>query len=230
MTNDEILNIDCQNLVWIQKGKSILGQVSFTQKEGQSVGVVGHNGAGKSTLFHLILGLKLQTAGLLQVRGLDAQNPLARAQLGFVPERPYLNLEDTFRGTLTYLGRLSGMDRPAIQTRIDELAQEFDLYHALDVSLKAFSKGMLQKTLIAQGLLHQPKLLILDEPMSGLDPEARQDLKKRLQGIKERGQSILFSSHAMEDVRELADDVLVLKAGKVTYWGPVSGWKGSLSE
>lgn len=211
--------------VGFQVGKSrILDGVGFSLPQSRTLAVVGHNGAGKTTLFHLLLGLKFRTAGSLTIHGIDVQDARARRDLGFVPERPYLNLDLTFRRTLTYLGGLSGMRSADLRGRIEGLAAEFDLTRAIDQPLKTYSKGMLQRTLIAQAVLHRPGFLILDEPMSGLDPEAREFLRVRLRQWKQEGKTLLFSSHAIEDVRDLADDVLALDAGKVTYFGPLGGW------
>ncbi|MBS1959641.1 MAG: ABC transporter ATP-binding protein [Bdellovibrionales bacterium] len=205
-------------------GTRILSQVSLDILSGETVSIVGHNGAGKTTLFHLILGLKFRTGGDLKLDTQDVILPSARRQVGFVPERPYLNLELTFRKILRYLGELSGMSGPELQDRIISLAKEVELSEVVDKQLKTYSKGMLQRTLIAQALLHGPKLLILDEPMSGLDPEARLFLKNKMKQWKQEGKSLLFSSHVIEDVRELADRVGVLDKGKMTYFGRVQDW------
>lgn len=207
------------------RNSQILNHVSFTLPRGQTLAVVGHNGAGKSTLFHAILGLKFRTSGELTLHGIDVQKSQARKTVGFVPERPYLNLELSFRKTLAYLGQLSGIPAAERARRIEELASEFELTRAIDQPLKNYSKGMLQRTLIAQAVLSRPDFLILDEPMSGLDPEGREFLKNQIHQWKKEGKTLLFSSHVIEDVRDLADLVLVLEGGQVTYFGKVSDWR-----
>jgi ABC-type multidrug transport system ATPase subunit len=216
--------LKCLDLHLKLKSQAVLQSVSFSLQEGETVALVGHNGAGKTTLFHVILGLKHRDSGVVQLQGLDVAQPEARINIGFVPERPYLSLDSTFRRTLRYLGQLSGIPRAALERRIIELAQSVELDSVLDRPLKTFSKGMLQKTLIAQAELHRPNLLILDEPMSGLDPEARGFLKRQIQAWKTAGRTVLFSSHSMEDVKELAGRVLVMETGYLTFDGPVDSW------
>jgi ABC-2 type transport system ATP-binding protein len=198
--------------------------VGFHVPQGKTLAIIGHNGAGKTTLFHLILGLKFRDRGAIEIRGQDAQSPAARSHVGFVPERPYLNLELTLRKTLHYLGELSGISRASLSAKVEKAAREVELDAVLDQPLKTYSKGMLQRTLIAQAMLHDPSLLVLDEPMSGLDPEAREFLKNKIKEWKAGGKSVLFSSHVIEDVNELADLVGVLDSGRLTFFGPVQEW------
>jgi ABC-2 type transport system ATP-binding protein len=203
----------------------ILNDISFELSTGKVLGVVGHNGAGKTTLFHTILGLKFLDSGTIELFKHPATHPEARAQLGYVPERPYLSMEQTLRETLTYFGKLRGMKNDVILPQIESGSKRMHLENALDRKLSTFSKGMLQKILLLQSEMHSPDLLILDEPMSGLDPESREDLKSHLRSLKKSGKAILFSSHVPEDVVDLADGVLELEKGNVIYYGPISEWR-----
>lgn len=214
-----------ENVDFRIRKSEILKGISFALRESETVAVIGHNGAGKTTLFHLMLGLKLRTGGNLTINGIDVQVPAARRDLGFVPERPYLNLDESFRKSLRYLGKVAKLPSAELERRIEALAEEFLLKEAIDRPLRTYSKGMLQKTLIAQAILHQPRFLILDEPMSGLDPEAREFLKNQIRGWKREQRTVLFSSHSLEDAAELADRALVMKAGRLTYLGPLSEWR-----
>lgn len=212
------------------KKRQLLSQISFSVKQGESFAVVGHNGAGKTTLFHLVLGLKFRTAGRLYLNGQDVESPLARETVGFVPERPYLRLDLSFRQLMRFYGRLSGLSHRAIDERILILAEEMQLLEAIDQPLKTYSKGMLQKTLIAQAMIHDPQMLILDEPMSGLDVNARGFLKNKMRQWKQQGKTLFFSSHVVDDVKELADRVMVIEKGKITFLGESSRWIASAKD
>lgn len=204
--------------------RKILDQLSFSLQEGEATALLGHNGAGKTTLFHLILGLKFQNEGIVEVSGIPAHQVHARKKLSFVPERPYLNPNDTPVEMLAFYGKLSGLSGTTLKNRILEVIKEVGLEEVggKDVArrkLKAFSKGMLQRSLIAQALLSNPEILILDEPMSGLDPEGRAWVKELIQKLKSQNKTILFSTHVIEDAEELADQVIVMSQGKIKFKG-----------
>lgn len=206
--------------------RKILDQLNFNLLEGEATALLGHNGAGKTTLFHLILGLKFQNEGKVEVNGIPASQIQARKKLSFVPERPYLNPNDTPVEMLSYYGKLSGLKGSALKNKIAEVIKEVGLEDVggKDVAkrkLKAFSKGMLQRSLIAQALLSNPEILILDEPMSGLDPEGRAWVKTLIQKLKSQNKTILFSTHVIEDAQELADQVIVMSQGKINFKGSI---------
>jgi ABC-2 type transport system ATP-binding protein len=205
----------------------ILDGIDFDIPKGCVFAIVGHNGAGKTTLFHLLLGLKFQTAGTITLFGKSNLDHHARKSLGYVPERPYLNLEYSFREFLVYHANLMGISFSKKPDEILLAAKSVSLEAHLDHDLSTFSKGMLQKALLAQAMLGNPELLILDEPMSGLDPEAREMVRTQISALKARGKTLIFSSHALDDVELLADQVLILKDGKVQFLGAVAAWKES---
>ena len=205
--------------------RAILEQISFEVQRGIVFAVVGHNGAGKTTLFHLLLGLKFQNVGEIKLLGKSNLDPASRTNLGYVPERPYLNLESSFRSFLSYHANLLGLPYAERVKQIAKVAHGVGLEPHLDQDLNTFSKGMLQKALVAQALLGNPELLILDEPMSGLDPEARDSVRKLIVDLKTQGKTLIFSSHALEDVEQLADQVILLNQGKIQFLGSVTEWK-----
>lgn len=195
---------------------SILDSISFSLDEGKTLAVIGHNGAGKTTLFHVLLGLKFATTGEFEI---------SETKYGFVPERPYLAMEESFRAFLTVHLNLISFPKNEQESEIQRVAQQVGLQDELHKKFKQFSKGMLQKSLIAQAMLGSPKLIFLDEPMSGLDPSSREETKKYLEQLKAGGVTLIFSSHVMEDVAALADQVLVLNQGKQTFFGSIQDWK-----
>lgn len=223
--NGGIPAIEMRN-VGLRIGKrNLLQSVSFTLLPGRTLGVVGHNGAGKTTLFHVLLGLKFPDKGEVRLFGRTQLDPMARAGLGYVPERPYLNSDLMFSAFLRFHAGLIGLPKSQVPAEIVRAAEEVGLSAHLDQRFKTFSKGMLQKAVLAQASLGSPALLVLDEPLSGLDPESREAVKNRMQAWKQQGRTLVFSTHALEDVEALAEDVLVLKGGRLQYEGGISGWR-----
>jgi len=195
---------------------SILDSISFSLQDGKTLAVIGHNGAGKTTLFHVLLGLKFKTDGAFSI--LDKK-------IGFVPERPYLQTEESFQNFLALHLNLISFPKHEQEAEILRVAKQVGLQESLNKKFNVFSKGMLQKALFAQALLGSPKLIFLDEPMSGLDPASREETKNHLDRLKQSGVTLVFSSHVMEDVALLADEVLVLDHGRQTFFGNVQEWK-----
>ncbi len=218
-----ILNVE--NLSFKVGKKTILDRINLKVLPGKTVGVVGHNGAGKTTLFQLILGFRFASQGTIEIFSKSYLAPEARCNLGYIPERPYFSTELTLKETLLYYGGIQGLCREKILSTADQLLSRLKLSHAIDQKLKTFSKGMLQKTLLIQALLHDPKLLILDEPMSGLDPDSRNEIRTFFHEWKDQGKSILHASHAIDDIENLSDEVLALEQGKITYSGPIQDWR-----
>jgi len=213
------------NLRFSIRKRLILDQINFEVPKGCVFAVVGHNGAGKTTLFHILLGLKIQSKGQIVILGKQNLDHRSRAKLGYVPERPYLDLSSNLRDFLLFHANLMGISYQKRDEEIKNAAQSVGLLENLNQELSTFSKGMLQKTLIAQATLGNPEILILDEPMSGLDPEAREAVRHQIISLKNLGKTLIFSSHALEDVGLLADQVLIIKSGKIEFLGSVSQWK-----
>jgi ABC-type multidrug transport system ATPase subunit len=217
--------IEAKGLGFRIRSRKLLHSMSFELVQGKTLGVVGHNGAGKTTLFHVLLGLKFPSSGEVRLFGRSNLIPESRAGLGYVPERPYLNLDLTFEGFLQFHSGLIGMEKSEVRREVERVAVEVGLSANLKQRFKTFSKGMLQKAVLAQASLGNPALLVLDEPLSGLDPESREAVKARMRAWKSEGRTLVFSSHALEDVDSLAEEVMVLKGGVLQFFGEVSQWR-----
>ncbi len=193
--------------------------VSFTVQPGEVFGFLGPNGAGKTTTIKVLTGLIRPTAGRVRVLGGSPNDNEVKARLGFLPEQPYFY--DYLKPTelLDIFGRLFGLDRATRRRRIHELLDLVGLSHAKDRTLRKFSKGMLQRVGLAQALLNDPDLLILDEPMSGLDPIGRKEVADLIASLKARGKTIFFSSHIMADIERLCDRVVILDRGEMKAEG-----------
>ena len=207
------------------KKRDILKQINFSVQAGSVFAIIGHNGAGKTSLFHLILGLKFQTAGEIKISSTSSHDHLSRTKLGYVPERPYLQLEQTLKNFLGFHAGLIGLSGEKKAREVQRVAAEVNLETHLGQTLSTFSKGMLQKSLLAQASLGQPEIYLLDEPMSGLDPEARESVREQIARLKREKKTVLFSSHALEDVDQLADQVMTLKSGEIEFLGTVEAWR-----
>jgi ABC-2 type transport system ATP-binding protein len=221
----ESCTIEFRNAEWRASGRVILKPFELKVVGAQCVAIVGHNGAGKTTLFHLMFGLKIPSRGDIFINGVSSLDPRARLGASYLPERPYFNLDQTLQGFLALQGTLSGLRRNDLGREIQRVADEVGLAERLHARLRTFSKGMLQKTALAQLSIGSPGLLVLDEPMSGLDPESRESVRSRLKEWKSAGKTVLFSSHSLEDVEQLADSVLVLSEGELRFFGSLSEWR-----
>lgn len=201
-----------------------LKDVSFTINQGRFVGFIGPNGAGKSTTIKCLLELIFPTSGSVEFFGkkLSLQT---RAKLGFLPERPFFHDFLTGQEFLKLHWNLSKMPRGRFSQKAVELLDLVKLTHAKDRKLKDYSKGMLQRIGIAQALICEPEFLILDEPMSGLDPDGRILIKQILRSLRERKMTVLMSSHLLEDVEELCDDLLIIHSGSIVYSGEIRVFK-----
>jgi ABC-2 type transport system ATP-binding protein len=160
------------------------------------------------------------------VAGIPALESSARARIGYLPERPYFHEHLTGEGLLRYFGRLSGMPSDLIEKRISEVLELVNMNHARRRVLRAYSKGMLQRIGIAQAILHSPELLILDEPMSGLDPVGRKEMRELILRLSSEEKTIFFSTHVIPDVEAICDEVAVIEKGRIVKRGTVSGFLG----
>ena len=194
--------------------------------KGEVMGFLGTNGAGKTTTIKMLLGLIRPTAGAVRVMGGDPSDPQARARIGYMPEiayyYPYLNA----RELLDFYGGICGLDKKTIRSRADVLLEKVGLADAAKRPLKTYSKGMLQRAGIAQALLNDPDLLVLDEPFAGLDPLARIQFRELMKGLRAAGISIFFSSHELGETELLCDKVAIMKKGHCFYQGPVKQLTG----
>ena len=190
-------------------------------EQGEILGFLGTNGAGKTTTIKMLLGLIAPDAGSVAVLGADPRRAETRRRIGFMPETAHYYPFLTARELLRFYGGLCGMDAARIAARSGELLEKVGLAEAGGRQLKTYSKGMLQRAGIAQALLHDPDLLILDEPFTGLDPLARIQFRDLLQELRAAGKTVFFSSHELSEAELICDRVAILKAGRCVYEGSV---------
>jgi ABC-2 type transport system ATP-binding protein len=182
-------------------------------------GFLGANGAGKTTLIQLIVGLRRPTAGEVRIAGIPSHLPRARARIGYLPERPYFHDHLTGERLLRYFGALSGMKDAHVRDRIGPVLAAVGMAHARHLELRKYSKGMLQRIGVAQAILHDPEFLVFDEPMSGLDPVGRKDMRELILRLAAEGRTVFFSTHVIPDVEAICDQVAVIQKGKLVGQG-----------
>ncbi len=202
--------------------KTAVHDLNLDVPQGAIYGFLGHNGAGKTSTIKILVGLQFATAGHAWILNSDVRDSATRRNLGFMPENPYFYEYLSAEETLDFFGRLSGMDRAARRQRTTELLGQFGLEAARKVPMRDFSKGMRQRLGLAQAIMHKPQLVILDEPMSGLDPLGRHDVRNIILSLRDAGQTVFFSTHILSDVEEICDRVCVLNQGHKVAEGPLS--------
>lgn len=202
-----------------QKFKA-LDNLSFKVEEGSITGYLGANGAGKTTSLKILMDFIRPTSGSVEYKdGISFHE--FKSKLGFLPERPFFYPHLTGREFCYYMGKLSNLDETEITKQINRWAPKFKIDFALDRRINTYSKGMLQRIGFLVTLLHGPELIVLDEPLSGLDPIGRKDLKDVILTINNEGKSIFFSSHIVQDVQDICNKVVFIKDGKLVYQGSV---------
>lgn len=190
-------------------------ELSLSVASGEAFGVLGLNGSGKTTTFKLALGLLRPTKGRIEVLGRPPLHPEAQAATGYLPELPYFYPFMTPREALRFYGRLSGLPAGALEPRIDAALETVRLADRADKKVSTLSKGLTQRVGLAQAILHDPKLLILDEPVSGLDPLAIKEFRDMLKALNDAGKTIVVSSHSIFELEKLCHRVAVLKDGRL---------------
>jgi len=205
----------CFRSNWTLRAARVVDRLSFAVAAGEVFGLIGHNGAGKTTAFKLLMGLLRPTSGTLLWEGTAIEWNHPRQGIGFSPEQPYFYDYLTVAETLNFYGQLYGMNAAARRARINELADEFHIGSKLHAPMRTLSKGTLQRVAVAQAILHRPRLVILDEPMSGLDPVGRKEMRDRIVSLKTHGTTVLFSSHILSDAEALCDRVAILASGRL---------------
>ncbi len=196
--------------------------VSFSVERGEIFGLLGPNGAGKTTLIKVLLGVVHRTAGAASLLGRPAGDRHGRRQVGYLPESHRIPRHHTGNSALAYYGSLSGLARAEIRTKRQPLLELVGLGEWGRTSVKKYSKGMLQRLGLAQAMLHDPELLILDEPTDGVDPVGRSEMRRVLQQLKSQGKTIFLNSHLLQEVELVCDRVVILDHGLVLREGNVS--------
>ncbi|MFL5407169.1 MAG: ABC transporter ATP-binding protein [Myxococcales bacterium] len=206
---------------WGRKVRAVI-DLSMEVRRGEIFGLLGPNGAGKTTTIKLLLGFVRPTSGRASVAGFPAGSLASRRRLGYLPENPalyeYLNGIEYLR----FAGRLAGLSRAEAATKAEVLLQKVGLAGRADRAIRRFSKGMVQRLGLAQALIADPEIVILDEPMSGLDPIGRKDVRDLIFSLRGEGRTVLFSTHILSDVEAICDRIGIIAQGRLTDCGTLS--------
>jgi ABC-2 type transport system ATP-binding protein len=219
----EILHLEKTYSVgfWRKRPKRALYSLDLTVEDGEIFGFLGPNGAGKTTTLKILMGLVFPTSGSARILGMNLDDSRMKAQIGFLPEQPYFYDYLTGRELLRYYGQLSGVDNKQLPSKVDAVLERVGLKESADVQLRKFSKGMLQRVGIGQAILHDPRVVFLDEPMSGLDPMGRREVRSLIEELKAEGKTVFFSTHILADAEALCDRVAIIHRGQLRGVGPV---------
>ncbi len=224
-----MLALEIQNLTkdyvvgfWRKRPVRALDDLSLQVGMGESFGFLGPNGAGKTTTLKILMRLIYPTAGTARILGAPLDDMQMRARIGYLPEQPYFYDYLTARELLTYCAKLFGLSKADTLKRTDELLKRVGLFEAADKQLRKYSKGMLQRAGLAQALINDPDVLFLDEPMSGLDPLGRREVRDLIASLRDQGKTVFFSSHVLSDVEALCDRVAIMNKGCLIESGKLS--------
>ena len=204
---------------WGRKGNHVLLDLSMKVTAGQVLGVCGGNGSGKSTLLKILCGLLTDFEGEVVVGETKPAQAAHRGQIGFVPERPSFPSHYSPRRFLAFMGKLSDLEAGACKERIDPILQQVGLLDQADKKISTLSKGAVQRLSMAQALLHDPQVIIADEPMDGLDPLACQKTEQVFRSLADEGKTVLVATHLLDGLEELCDQLLVLHKGRSLFQG-----------
>ena len=232
-----MLAVEIQNLskdyavgFWKKRLRPALKPLNLNVEAGETFGFLGPNGAGKTTTLKLLMGIIFPTSGSAKILGKDCLDPEVKQKIGFLPEQPYFYDYLSAPELLDYYGRLSGMSAAGRKERIEKLLDRVGLSDVGSKHLRKFSKGMLQRVGIAQAIIHDPQVVFLDEPMSGLDPVGRHEVRELIQALKDEGKTIFFSTHILSDAEALCDRVAVIHKGELRGVGVVNDFRSSIAE
>lgn len=219
----EFVNISkkFQNHFW-EKSFLALNNVSFKIEQGDLVGFLGANGAGKTTLIKILMDFSRQDHGIVKFDKELGQTPTEiRSNMGYLPERAYLYQHLTGREFLSYVGSLNNIPKNEISNLTKIWSEKIQIDHAINRQIRGYSKGMQQRLGFISALMHRPKFLVLDEPLSGLDPIGRKEFKSIMKELNKEGITIFFSSHIVSDVEEICNKVVFIEKGKLIYEGSI---------
>jgi ABC-2 type transport system ATP-binding protein len=215
---------------WKKQLRPALNGLTLTVEKGETFGFLGPNGAGKTTTLKILMGIIRPSSGSATILGQDYRTPEVKRQIGFLPEQPYFYDYLSAPELLDYYAQLSGVAAAERAQRIRPLLDRVGLGDVGNKQLRKFSKGMLQRVGIAQAIIHDPEVVILDEPMSGLDPLGRHEVRELIQGLKDQGKTIFFSTHILSDAEALCDRVAVIHKGELRGIGVVNDLRSSVAE
>lgn len=226
MAADHVLVVDRLAKVFKKpfSGKKVeaVRGISLEVKRGQIFGFLGPNGAGKTTTIKMLTGLIAPTSGRASILGKEVPSPEAMGSVGFLPENPYVYPYLTPREFVSLCGRLNGMGGARLQQATTSILERVGIAYAMDRPVRNLSKGMVQRTGLAAAMVHNPELLILDEPMSGLDPVGRKEVRDLIVEEAQANKTVFFSSHILSDVEMLCDAVCILRKGEVVVSGTIA--------
>jgi ABC-2 type transport system ATP-binding protein len=215
---------------WRKRKVRALDGLSLAVEPGQIFGFLGANGAGKTTTLKLLMRLIFPNAGSARILGHDISDVSMHARIGYLPENPYFYDYLTAREFLNYSGQLFGLDSATRSRRADDLLKRVNLdQKSCDRQLRKFSKGMLQRVGLAQALINEPEVVFLDEPMSGLDPVGRREVRDLIATLRSEGRTVFMCSHILSDIEVLCDNVAILKGGKVAHSGSLDELRAGTS-
>jgi ABC-2 type transport system ATP-binding protein len=207
-----------------------LKSLSLVVEAGETFGFLGPNGAGKTTTLKLLMGLIFPTAGSAKILGKDCLDPDVKRKIGFLPEQPYFYDYLSAPELLDYYATLSGVSAVGRKQKIATILVRVGLGDVGKLQLRKFSKGMLQRVGIAQAIVHDPEVIFLDEPMSGLDPLGRHEVRELIQGLKDERKTIFFSTHILSDAEALCDRVAVIHKGELRGVGVVNDLRSTVAD
>lgn len=218
----EIANLskDYETGFWRKKKVRALDDLSLNVRGGQIFGFLGGNGAGKTTTIKILMGLLFPTSGSAKILGKSISHVDMHREIGYCPENPYFYDYLTARELMHYFGEIFGQDKTRRAVVAEELLSMVGLEQkSWDRQLRKFSKGMLQRVGLAQSLINDPQLVFLDEPMSGLDPIGRREVRELIAGLREKGKTVFMSTHILSDIEALCDEVAILRNGRLAATG-----------
>jgi ABC-2 type transport system ATP-binding protein len=204
---------------FIPKTRDVLKGISFAVEEGEVFGYLGPNGAGKTTTIKCALGLIFPDSGSIRLFGRPHLDPKAKAGLGFLPENPYFYDYLTAVEFLDFYARLFGLPSEVRSERIPRLLKLVSMERAAGLQLRKFSRGMLQRVGLAQALINDPSLVILDEPLGGLDPVGRKEIRDIILGLRDAGKTVVFTSHILQDIEMICRRVAIIVGGRIISQG-----------
>jgi len=212
-------------VVTFRKGRNTvtaLDGIDLALPKGRILGFIGPNGAGKTTTMHAMLGFIKPDRGSINILGTDVNESIARARIGYLQENPHTYGFLTGRELLAYTARLFNLPRKECARRADRMIKEMGLEQAADRRIATYSRGMTQRICLAQTLINDPDLVILDEPTGGLDPFGRRDIRETISTLKNKGKTVFFSSHELSEVELVCDYVAIISKGRIVAQGPAS--------